>query len=74
MKVHVQDLCSYLCHTRTLLPEVEDNQEEGINSTSEPYRGALALLFHLLPENTPFTAMVSEAKSSLECEASWFPG
>lgn len=47
IKVHFQDLCSYLCHVITLLQDAEDNQEEGINSISERYHGALRLLLSL---------------------------
>lgn len=70
LKVHFQDLCSSLCHTTTLLPDAEDNQEEGINTIT----GLWCSCCHSLLENTPCIAVVSAAQPSLECEATWFPG
>lgn len=72
MKADVQDFRSHLYHT--VLLDVENNEEDEISSIQTRILGLWCCYCHLLLENAPCIAVVSEAKSVLGCESSWFPG
>lgn len=74
MKVHLQDLCSDLYHSISLLVDVEDNQEERNSGIQSGFMGLWCCGCHFLLKNASCMTTVSEAESALTCEATWFPG